>query len=359
MRKEKWPDTEDGKLSAKESQPIEVAKPLLTIAIPTYNRAGCLKELLSVLADQLRTEERVELIISDNASPDETPAVVRDFVQSGLRARYIRNEQNVGPDGNFLQCFEQASGKYVWIFSDDDLIVPGAVKKVLSYCGSGEYDLLSLNSYPFTSSHVPLPVQAGLDAVEISDAREYVKRIHIFFTFISGNIINKETVLAAGPKPFSDLIGTGLVQLGWTFTALNRFSHGLCIQEKLIGVRLNNTGGYKLSQVFGTTLVAVTRNWLSSASLGRIVMNGTIQRFWPALLLQNKQNSGSFTREQPQTVLTPIFRDNLRYWIFAYPVIALPVWSAKLWFLGTRIINRLDKAAGFPMLTWGVARDGS
>jgi abequosyltransferase len=49
------------------------AKPLLTIAIPTYNRAGYLKELLSILADQLKDEPRVELIISDNASPDETP----------------------------------------------------------------------------------------------------------------------------------------------------------------------------------------------------------------------------------------------------------------------------------------------
>ena len=47
----------------------ESTRPLLTIAIPNFNRA----------AAQLRNEPRVELIISDNASPNETPAVVQDF----------------------------------------------------------------------------------------------------------------------------------------------------------------------------------------------------------------------------------------------------------------------------------------
>jgi GT2 family glycosyltransferase len=49
----------------------ESTRPLLTIAIPNFNRAGYLKEL-SLLAAQLRNEPRAELIISDNASPDET-----------------------------------------------------------------------------------------------------------------------------------------------------------------------------------------------------------------------------------------------------------------------------------------------
>src|SRR6202035_840737 len=125
----------------KEQQPLEIAKPLLTIAIPTYNRAWCLRELLPIIADELKNQPRVELIISDNASPDETPSVIQDFMAPGPRVRSIRHPQNIGPDANFLQCFEQARGKYVWIFSDDDLIVPGGIAKLLSYCAAGEYDL--------------------------------------------------------------------------------------------------------------------------------------------------------------------------------------------------------------------------
>jgi len=335
-----------------------MSKPLLTLAIPTYNRAGCLKELLSVLADQLKDEMRVELIISDNCSPDETPSVVQDFVSRGLQVRYIRNAQNVGPDANFLQCFEQARGKYVWIFSDDDFIVPGGLAKILTYCATAEYDLIWVSAYSFRTFHKPRPVRAQLDAVEISDSMAYAKRIHVFFTFITGNIINKDTVRGAGPKAFSSLVGTGLVQLGWTYTALNRFARGLYIREKLVAVRANNTGGYRLFQVFGTTLATITRTWLISADLGRVVTNGTIQRFWPLMLLEYKKIGIAFVDEvEPQAALTPLFKDNIRYWVFAYPVIVLPPFLAAIWVLVIRIFNRLDKAVGFPTLCWRVPRN--
>jgi abequosyltransferase len=344
----------------KELPTPEITEPLLTLAIPTYNRAGCLKELLSILLDELTDEPRVELIISDNASPDETPSVVQDFVSRGLRVRYIRNAQNTGADANFLQCFEQARGKYVWLFSDDDLIVPGGLSKVLTYCEAAEYDLIWVSAYSFGKFNKPHAVKARRDAIEISDSRAYVKRIHVLFTFITGNIINKDTVLKAGPKEFSSLVGTSLAQLGWTYTALNRFARGLYIREKLVAMRANNTGGYKLFHVFGAVLTTITKDWLESPNLGRIVMNGTLQRFWPLMLLRYKKSPIAFADEaDPRSVLTPLFKDNIRYWVFAYPVILLPSLLAAMWVLGVRILNRLDKAAGFPMLYWGVSGIGS
>jgi abequosyltransferase len=345
------PDGRTQKLMCKEIQHDRSTRPLLTIAVPTYNRACCLKELLSALASQLKDEPRVELIISDNASPDETPSLVQDFVAQGLRVRYLRNSENIGGDANFLQCFEQARGRYVWLFSDDDLIIPGALAKILAYCEAGEYDLIWVSAYSFGEFQKPRAVEALNDAIEISDPRAYVKRVHVLFTFISGNIINKDRVLAAGPKAFSTLIGTNLAQLGWTYTALNGFVRGLYIREKLIAVRENNTGGYKLFQVFGPTLATITKNWLRSASLGRIVMNGAVQRFWPLMLLRYKKCAKDFAEEgEPQTILTPVFGDNVRYWAFAYPVIVLPSLLAAVWVFACRILNRMDKAAGFVML---------
>ncbi len=63
-------------------------RPLLTIAIPTYNRSGCLAELLAMLAPQLAGETRVELVISDNASFDDTPTVIKSFRGNGLDLTY-------------------------------------------------------------------------------------------------------------------------------------------------------------------------------------------------------------------------------------------------------------------------------
>lgn len=334
-----------------ELQESEISKPLLTIAVPTYNRAWCLRELLPLLVDQLTDEPRIELLISDNASSDDTPSVVGEAAAQGLRARYIRNDQNVGPDANFLQCFEQARGKYVWLFSDDDLIVPGGLAKILKYCEAANYDLIWVSSYSFGEFHMPRPLDVRNDAIEISDAKEYAKLVHIFFTFISGNIVNKDRVLAAGPKPFSGLVGTGLIQLGWAYTALNGFVRGLYIREQLIAVRQNNTGGYKLFQVFGPMLAKITNSWVSSARIAQIIINGTLLRFWPFWLLKYKKCEKDFVQEgKPQAVLGPIFGNNIRYWIFAYPVIVLPSLLASVWVFGVRVLNRLDKAAGFPML---------
>lgn len=329
-----------------------LAKPLLTIAIPTYNRARCLRELLHGLVDQVKNEPRIELIISDNASRDDTPAVIQEFIARGLCVRYIRNEQNIGPDANFLQCFEQASSKYVWLFSDDDLIVPGGLKKILNYCEEAEYDLVWVSSYSFAESHQLQPAGPDVDAIEISDPRTYAKHVHIFFTFISGNIINKDRVLERyAANEFSSLVGTNFVQLGWAYAALNGFVRGLYIREKLIAVRANNTGGYKLFQVFGPGLASITKKWLQSASLRQIIMNGTLQRFWPLMLLRYKKIAKDFKEEAgPTAVLGPVFKDNWRYWVFAYPVIVLPYPLAAVWVSASRMINRLDKAAGYPML---------
>lgn len=337
---------------SRELKSSEPHKPLLTVAIPTYKRAWCLRELLPLLLDQVKDEPRIELIISDNASPDDTPSVVQDFVDRGLPARYIRNTQNIGADANFLQCFEQARGKYIWLFSDDDLIVPGALKKILNYCEAAEYDLIWVSSYSFGESHQPRPAGLSNDAVEISDPRAYAKRVHIFFTFISGNIINKDRVLAGPAMDFSSLVGTNFVQLGWAYAALNGFVRGLYIREKLIAVRADNTGGYKLFQVFGPGLATITKKWVKSAAVGQIVMNGTVQRFWPLMLLRYKKSAKKFAEEaDPRGVLTPVFKQNLRYWFFVYPVIVLPYPLAAVWTFAVRTLNRLDKAAGYPMLS--------
>lgn len=333
-------------------QRTEIVRPLLTIAIPTYNRAWCLRELLPGLVDQVKNEPRIELIISDNASPDDTPSVVREFENRGLPVRYIRNSQDIGPDANFLQCFEQARGKYVWLFSDDDLIIPGALEKILNYCEAAEYDLIWVSSYSFTESHMPPAAGAQDDTLEISDPRTYAKYVHIFFTFISGNIINKDRVLTGrGSSNFASLVGTCFGQLAWTYTALNGFVRGLYIREKLIAVRADNTGGYKLFQVFGPGLANITNQWVKSAKVRRVIMNGTVQRFWPVMLLRYKKVAKDFAQEaKPEKVLTPIFGDNFRYWLFAYPIIVLPYSLAALWTLAVRVVNRLDKAAGYPLL---------
>jgi glycosyltransferase involved in cell wall biosynthesis len=93
--------------------------PLVTIAIPTYNRAA------GFLADALRsavgqTYPNLEIIVSDNCSMDSTEDVVRSF--SDPRIIYFKHRMNIGANHNFNFCLDRARGKYFLLLHDDDLI---------------------------------------------------------------------------------------------------------------------------------------------------------------------------------------------------------------------------------------------
>jgi glycosyltransferase involved in cell wall biosynthesis len=93
--------------------------PLITIGIPTYNRAnGYMKEAVASALGQ--TYGNIEVIISDNCSSDNTGEVVKSFNDS--RIRYFRHSVNIGANDNFNFCLEQASGAYFLLLHDDDLI---------------------------------------------------------------------------------------------------------------------------------------------------------------------------------------------------------------------------------------------
>ena len=94
-------------------------RPLVTIAIPTYNRAdGYLREALESALSQ--TYEKIEIVVSDNCSMDNTESVVRSFSDS--RIQYFRQPTNIGANNNFNFCVQVAKGEYFLLLHDDDLI---------------------------------------------------------------------------------------------------------------------------------------------------------------------------------------------------------------------------------------------
>jgi glycosyltransferase involved in cell wall biosynthesis len=103
-------------------------RPLLTVAIPTYNCAHFLPDAIgSILRQGL---DDFELLILDNASEDNTEEVVRSFGVEQIR--YIRNPSNLGSRENGNQCMLNARGKYIKFLCADDVLLDGVLKKQLS-----------------------------------------------------------------------------------------------------------------------------------------------------------------------------------------------------------------------------------
>ncbi len=104
--------------------------PTLSICIPTYNRSRFLAELLDSIIAQGRPE--IEVIVSDDASPDDTAMVGESYIGRIPKYRFIRQPQNLGLDRNFLAVVEAATGDYIWLMGDDDRLEAGGATRVLA-----------------------------------------------------------------------------------------------------------------------------------------------------------------------------------------------------------------------------------
>jgi len=109
---------------------------ILSICIPTYNRAKTIGALLDSIEKQITTSwiaENVEVVIFDNASTDETQEIVHRFLAAGrVKLRYFSRETNVGFGRNISDAIDNASGAYCWLMGSDDVILDGAISNMLS-----------------------------------------------------------------------------------------------------------------------------------------------------------------------------------------------------------------------------------
>lgn len=121
--------------------------PLISICIPTYNRAPLLDQVLDALTAQIidLQNDDLEVIVSDNCSEDHTPEVVASYQARCPCLKSLRNERNVGPDDNTILSFQAAVGEYVWFCSDDDIPLPGTLAKIFKVITDYHPKLIFLN----------------------------------------------------------------------------------------------------------------------------------------------------------------------------------------------------------------------
>lgn len=108
-------------------------KPLLSICIPTYNREKYLEECLeSIVHQQWFNQENIEIVISDNASIDNTKDLVYKYQKEYSNIKYHRNEKNIGAIKNIFYLPSYSRGEYVWLISDDDMFSNIALENMFS-----------------------------------------------------------------------------------------------------------------------------------------------------------------------------------------------------------------------------------
>ena len=169
----------------------------LSICIPTYNRAAFIGATLESIISQATDE--VEIVVSDNASSDNTKDVVLSYQKQFPRITYFRWEENMGADRNFLKVIELAVGKYCWFLGSDDQIEKDGINYVLEALAKNiEVTGLTVNysSYEVTMTHRVIErfiFGPGLDGgATFSEAEDCFLTLSKAWGYISAHIFSRQ-----------------------------------------------------------------------------------------------------------------------------------------------------------------------
>lgn len=105
--------------------------PLVSICVPTRNRAAELREGLRSI--QAQNYSPLEILISDNASEDDTEDLCRRAQAQDARIRYVRQPRDIGLYGNHNFCIESSRGEFLAFFHDHDHREPGIVRRYAEF----------------------------------------------------------------------------------------------------------------------------------------------------------------------------------------------------------------------------------
>lgn len=115
----------------------------MTVGIPVHNGASTLPRALDSVVGQ--TYENLEIILSDNASTDETPTLGRDLADKDTRVRYVRHDRLISAVENFRFVLEQATGDYFMWAADDDAHSPNYVETLAAALSSHPDAMLAIS----------------------------------------------------------------------------------------------------------------------------------------------------------------------------------------------------------------------
>jgi abequosyltransferase len=222
---------------------------LLSITIPTYNRANFLRINLEQLKVELQTIEEglVEIIVSDNCSEDDTTSVIEELQKQGLKLQYVRNERNMGWGFNFFQCFNLARGRYVHILSDDDLLSEGSMKIIVEELQRKEYGVVCLQAYGYDIDFRKELPPTGGSYEEFADFNSFFYGSMPLMTLLSASIFNKSLIRDVDTTKIDP---GNFAHLHLILRAAASAKYNLFVNKYLIASKRNNSSNYNYTKVF-------------------------------------------------------------------------------------------------------------
>ena len=236
--------------------------PILSICIPTRNRAQILERSLTSIVNQVVFMEgdEVEIIISDNCSDDNTYDVVKQFLDAYPgKIFYYRNERNVGADSNLEIVLKHAKGLFLKLQNDSVGFNPGGLGFFLEEIKSASIEKYNI----FLLNH---PLHTGSDFYDCQDLPSLLSYISYNSTWMGSFGIWREDFQLM--TNFSRAYKKRLVQTDVLFQLANKGKLTRVIGKNLLfNIDVDKKGGYSLSTVFGKNYLSILYPYVESEVL--------------------------------------------------------------------------------------------
>jgi glycosyltransferase involved in cell wall biosynthesis len=149
------------------------AAPLVSICLPTRNGAESIPGVVRSVLSQDHAD--LELVISDNASTDDTQSVCQELALSDLRIRYFRQAENIGLLANFVFALARSRGSFVRWIGDDDWLSPDYASRCLAALSAHPDAVLATTEIEYTDTSGAVSTSASYTGAQLASPDPVVR----------------------------------------------------------------------------------------------------------------------------------------------------------------------------------------
>jgi glycosyltransferase involved in cell wall biosynthesis len=151
----------------------ERSQPLVSVCLPVRNGAERLPNVIGSVLTQ--TYEELELVISDNASTDDTEDVCREVAASDARVVYHRHAENVGLLNNFIGAMRMSRGPFLRWVGHDDWMPPESIARSVVPLIEDDRKILATTGVAYTAANGVTSIDDRYDGIRLASEDPIVR----------------------------------------------------------------------------------------------------------------------------------------------------------------------------------------
>lgn len=238
---------------------MEVNKPILSICIPTYNRSVYLeKSIASIIKTDEFKEGKIEIVISDNCSADNTEELAKHYISKHKNIKYYKNDKNV-KDLNFSMALERGSGVFRKLSNDTIIYRDGSLKYML--------DIIEKNIYDKPVIFFVDEDKKGDEINQYNDLDSFVKHLGRNITWIPVLGMWYEDIELL--NVMKDNFETQLSQVFFAFEMFLKRKSAIIVNKKIFEVQYVNKKNisYGLFNIFYQNYLGIVKKYVNEGCL--------------------------------------------------------------------------------------------